>query len=167
MSSMAFLTDSHLGLRIVRKKELLIRWAASTRNRAYVDTWVQPVFGSSSKDKVLYRLLGEEPKAILLGASACDRLGIGVVKGAPVQIALPDHSPSYLANLGLMPVESSDKNAFLIRRPKFFESLRRGAVKREGVAVADVLQCAIDSYNSPVRGMDQFEAILNRLELSD
>jgi hypothetical protein len=167
LCSMAFLTDSKLGLRIVRKKELLIRWAASIRNRAYVDTWVQPVFGSSNQDKALSRLLAEEPKAILLGAAACDRLGIGVVKGAPMQIALPDHSPDYLAGLGLMPVQSGIKGAFLIRRPRYFESLRRGAVIRDGVAVADVLQCAIDSYNSPVRGMDQFEAILNRLGFSD
>lgn len=167
MSRMAFLTDSYLGIQLIRKKELLIRWASSIRNRAYVDTWVKPIFGSGSHEKVLNRLLTEEPKAILLGASACDRLGIGVVKGAPIHLSLPEHSQNYLAGLGLVPVESNEKNALLIRHPRFVKSLRRGAVKQDGVAVADVIQCAIDSYNSPVRGKDQFEAILNRLEFSE
>ena len=55
----------------------------------------------------------------------------------------------------------------ILRKPRYPESVFRGCVLREGVAVADALQCALDVVHPPARGSEQAQEILDRLELQE
>jgi len=160
---MGFLGTSHRGFSIVRRRDFLKRWASSIHGRAYLDIWARPILGSPNRESLIRKLIEAEPKAILLGAEACHQLGIGVVHGAPLQIALPSTTPQDLERVGLQPTSSGEPGAVMVRVPKFPQSLRRGAVHRQQIPIADAIQCAVDAFLDPVRGKEQFEALLRVL----
>lgn len=160
---MGFLGSSNRGFSIVRRRDFLRRWASSIHSRAYLDIWARPILGNPNRESLIRKFIEAEPRAILLGAEACHQLGIGVVHGAPLQIALPSTSTQDLERVGLQPTSSGESGALMIRVPKFPQSLRRGAVHRQQIPTADVIQCAVDAFLDPARGKEQFEAILRAL----
>ncbi|HYV43261.1 MAG TPA: hypothetical protein VFA20_00310 [Myxococcaceae bacterium] len=95
--------------------------------------------------------------------AACERLGLGFVRGAPVHLYVDDSSDLVLERLGLAPASKGERVDLFVREPMFFESIFRGAVERDGVPVADVLQCWLDVADHPVRGAEQAERIWKRV----
>lgn len=165
LRDMGFLVTANCGLKLVRKRDLLERWASTTHGRAYLDTWVRPILGSSDREALTARIFPSEPRAVLLGTEACHQLGMGVVHGAALQIALPAAAPQDLERIGLRPSPPGEPGALMVRVPRFPEALRRGAVRRGPLQVADAIQCAVDTFLDPARGQEQFEAILRSLDL--
>lgn len=160
-----FLADSGSELRIVRRLEFLKRWAGAVHSRTYFDHWVRPVIGSSQPTKLMHRVFEVHPQAVLLGASACDHLGVGVVHGAPLQMAVPAVDARGMEAMGLAAAKEGESGALMLRVPRFPQSLARGAVQLGESRVADAIQCAVDSLLDPVRGSEQFAAILRVLEI--
>lgn len=103
------------------------------------------------------------PRACLALFSACDALGVGIVRGAPRHIYVDDMGSALIDELGLMFVGAGEVGDVLVRQPRFPESVLRAAVLREGVPVADILQCWLDVGMHPARGHEQMMEIRQRL----
>jgi hypothetical protein len=98
--------------------------------------------------------------------SACRALGLGFVRGAPQHVYAEDLGPAALDALGVYPVANASQAEVMLRRPLFPEAVFRACVLREGVPVADALQCWLDVSGHPVRGSEQAAEILAQLGLS-
>lgn len=159
-----YLADGPRGISAVRVHELLNRWANAVHGRQYEDYWAEPVLASTAdRERLARQLAGAGTQGVLLGDEACRRLGVSVVFGAPMQLALPVIDAGVLEDAGLRLAVPDARHAILLRRPRFPEALRRGAVERDGVQVADVLQCAIDARHGHARGLEQYDAIVRHL----
>jgi hypothetical protein len=103
------------------------------------------------------------PRACLGLFAAADALGLGCVHGVAPIVYLERLEPGVLERLGFSleaPGASPDVN---IRVPTARESVFRGAVRRDGVPVSDVVQVWLDSGAHPSRGPEQAEMIYRRV----
>lgn len=125
-------------------------------------------------------LKGGGQRACLGLFGACQRLGVGIVQGAPLHLYLEQPSVQAIEALGLAPLVGARRQVqarliavaegpvsplVLIRRPRYPRSLFRGMVWSDGVPAADILECWLDVAGHPARGDEQAEEILLRLEL--
>ncbi len=104
-------------------------------------------------------------RACLALFSASRSLDLGWVRGAPEHLYCEDLSDSFLENLGLFPVVGRHEADLVVRRPRFPEAVFRACVQRDGVPVADALQCWLDLSGHPARGDEQAQEILERIGL--
>lgn len=102
-------------------------------------------------------------RACLSHFAACDALGLGFVKGAPLHVYAEDLSAAALAELELVRVEHPAEADCIVIRPRFPESVFRACVAVEDVPVADALQCWLDVSFHPVRGAEQATEIAARV----
>ena len=103
--------------------------------------------------------LVDRPRVCLALFEACNLLGYGHVHGAPSHVYVEDLSEEVLSELGLLRAGPGDPVDVFLRRPRFTESVFRGAVTREGVPSCDVIQCWLDVMNHPGRGSEQGEVL--------
>jgi len=103
------------------------------------------------------------PSACLGLFAACDALGVGHVRGAPVHLYVRRAEPELLERLNVAIAPNGQQPDLLLRVARWPESLFRAAVNVDGVPVADVLQCWLDVSGEPARGAEQAAFIWRRV----
>ena len=176
-----FLEDSP-SLRLVRIRDLLEDWRAANRKLPleFPARWLFPpkdprkhvrdVLRRWSESRVERSLLPDPAmwarratRASLGLFGACEALGFGFVAGAPLHLYVEDVSIRAFEELGLVPAAAGERVDVFLRQPKHPESVFRGAVWQNGVAVADVIQCWLDVAEHPARGEEQAQQLWNRV----
>ncbi len=152
----------------VRIPELLARWraAAMRPQREFGAVWILP--GRNPVERLRRSLAdaagdGDSPSACLGLFAACDALGVGHVRGAPVHLYVRRSEPQLLERLGLAVAENGRPDDVVVRVARWPESLFRAVVRAEGVPVADVIQCWLDVSPHPARGAEQAAFIWKRV----
>lgn len=148
-------------LKLVRRRELLDRWKSS-------------VIRSSPEIKVSFLLSKSVPAQLQKIASAheaclgyfaaAEALRLGHVSGVPPYIyvrQLPRSSRDRWKEL--MPASPGEPFDLVLKQPHAKESVFRGAVQVDGVAVSDVLQVWLDVSVHPSRGREQAELIWSKV----
>jgi hypothetical protein len=152
---------------VVRASNLLSRWrAAALRPQRQVGAvWIMP--GRKPLDR-LQRSLAEQPAGRKPGAAlglfaACDALGVGHVRGAPIHLYVRDVEGGRLERLGLAVAPRGQAADVQVRVARWPESVFRAAVRPDGVPVADIIQCWLDVSAEPTRGAEQASFIWRRV----
>lgn len=104
-------------------------------------------------------------RACLSHFAACQALGLSIVRRAPVHLFSEDLSQAALAALDLIRVDHPAEAELVVVRPRFPESVFRGAVAVQGAPAADALQCWLDVALHPARGEEQAAALADRLDM--
>jgi len=112
------------------------------------------------------------PRMCLGAFSACDALGFGVVRGVPRHVYMEPFDPELLRKFGIAPAEGADRIDVVVRKPRFPETVFRGAILLDGIPVSDVIQTWLDVVDHPARGNEQAKhlwdrAILPHIERDD
>lgn len=183
LRSLGFVAPDRRRVRLVRISELMQRWRSSAA-AIPVDVrarWLLPDKGSADP---LGRALGVHlrsadqagpdregampnrsgPRACMGLFAASARLGFEFVHGAPTHLLLEEVSTESLESLGLVPAGPDERCDVIVRRPRCPEAVFRASVVRDGVPVADILQCWLDVANHPARG-DELADLIWRREL--
>jgi len=149
-------------------RDLMARWrAAAQRPQQRVGArWILP--GRAPLDRLRSALAdlreeAEQASACLGLFSACDALGVGHVRGAPIHLYVRSVEPELLERLGVAIAPSGQQPDLLLRVARWPESLFRAAVHVDGVPVADVIQCWLDVSGEPARGGEQAAFIWRRV----
>ena len=151
----------------VRVHDLFARWrAASLRPQRQVGArWILP--GRDPLETLRARLAAlcrsEKMPSVCVGLfAACDALGVGHVRGAPVHLYVRRVDEPQLEALGLALAARGQEGDVLVRVARWPESVFRGTVSVGGVPVADVIQCWLDVSAEPGRGAEQAAFIWQR-----
>lgn len=149
-------------------RDLMGQWrAAAQRPQQRVGAkWILP--GRAPLDRLRGALASlreqeEHPSACLGLFAACDALGIGHVRGAPVHLYVRHVHPELLERLGVAIAANAVQPDLLLRVARWPESIFRAAVRVDSVPVADVIQCWLDVSNEPARGAEQAALIWRRV----
>ncbi len=149
-------------------RDLLGRWrAAAQRPQQRLGAkWILP--GRAPLDRLRGALAelrkeAEQPSACLGLFAACDALGVGHVRGAPVHLYLRRLDPERLERLGIAIAPDGQQPDLLLRVARWPESIFRAAVNIDGVPVSDVIQCWLDVSGEPARGVEQAAFIWRRV----
>ena len=153
---------------VVRARDLLGRWrAAALRPQREVGAvWIMP--GRAPLERLRSALADlegkEERRSACLGLfAACDALGVGHVRGAPIHLYVRRIDAGQLERLGLALAPGGHPADVMVRIARWPESVFRGAVSRGGVPVADIIQCWLDVSAEPARGAEQAAFIWRRV----
>jgi len=167
-----FLDNESGILRLVRREELLHRWQAA-HLRAVPELplrWIVPVKSERQLPAALHSYLAHPgvkrqpvPRACLGLFAAAELLGFGFVHGVPPYFYLENLERDVVQRMGLSPERAEHAPDVYVRVPVFRESVFRGAVEREGVPAADILQVWLDVSSHPARGAAQAEQIRRRV----
>jgi len=162
----AFLVEGEAFLNPIRVDELLDQWRAAFKRRPMElrARWLfRPKDPLKQLDRVLEPVHKPGERACLGLFAACDRLGFRFVHGVAPHLYLEHVSNEVLQRLGLRPAEPGEAADVMVREPRYPESVFRGAQDRNGVPVADVLQCWLDVSENPARGEEMAEHLLDRV----
>lgn len=154
--------------RPVRVRDLLARWraAALRPQRELGAVWIMP--GRKPLER-LRRALADTsqepgPASACLGLfAACDAMGVGHVRGAPVHLYVRSAGVELLEKLGLAPAQRGEPSDVTVRVARWPESVFRAAAHPNAVPVADVLQCWLDVSAHPARGAEQADYLWKRV----
>jgi hypothetical protein len=155
------------GGHLVRVGELFARWraAALRPQRELGAVWILP--GRSPLERLRRELAdmaeGNAPSAGLGLFAACDALGVGHVRGAPVHLNVRRANPEMLEKLGLVVAEHGQAADVSVRVARWPESIFRAAARVDGVPVSDLIQCWLDVSSHAARGAEQAAFIWKRV----
>jgi hypothetical protein len=177
MSREGFIEEQHGLLRAVRVEPLLERWAAANQRSVaeYPVRWILPsgkdqlysavrAYASKAdvamKPKVRRSQVSRSSQRLCVGLfAAAEALGVGFVHGVPPHLYVERMDDEVLRQLGLSLEDADHRADVYLRIPQYDESVFRGAVKRDGLPVADILQVWLDVSNFPSRGKAQADEI--------
>lgn len=153
---------------LVMARDLMGRWRASVQRpqQRFGAKWLLP--GRDPMER-LRRMLADhrrttDPLSACLGYfAACDALGLGHVRGAPVHVYVRHLGPDLLEQLGLSLVRGAEHPDVALLVAKWPEALFRAAVDVDGVPVSDVIQCWLDVSNEHTRGAEQAAILWRRV----
>ena len=154
-----FLDESSPRLKLVRREELFRRW----RSEALRSSPEMPVSLLIRGPAQLREIVSGSNGCLGLFAAA-DALKLGHVKGVPPYIYV-----SRLARLdrhvwkGMVPSSPGESPDLILKQPRALQSVFRGAVHVDGMAVSDVLQVWLDVSAHPSRGEEQAELIYRKV----
>lgn len=151
---------------VARVAELFARWraAALRPQRELGAVWILP--GRSPVERLrraLADMAEQKPSACLGLFAACDALGVGHVRGAPLHVYVRRADAEQLEKLGLAIAERGRAADVVVRVARWPESLFRAAARADGLPVADVIQCWLDVSSHPARGAEQAAFIWKRV----
>jgi hypothetical protein len=107
---------------------------------------------------------GAPPPRLCLGLfAAADALGLGFLHGVAPHLYIERLEPSVLERVGLSLEAPGSAPDVYVRIPAVRESVFRGAVRRDGVPVSDVVQVWLDAGANPSRGSEQADLIYRRV----
>jgi hypothetical protein len=174
-----FLDESHPVLSLVRLEELLRRWQSESQRpaRDVPMRWILQGDASRQLRDALRAQAPESeasparsrravapPQRLCLGLFAgADALGFGFVLGVAPLVYLERLEPGVLERLGLSLEAPAASPDVYIRVPEARESVFRGAVRRDGVPVSDVIQVWLDAGVYPARGPEQSNLIYRKV----
>lgn len=161
LRSEGFLSDTSAHLKLVRREELFRRWGAAAMRpcpEMPCRFLLRIPAAAQMRD-----LLERHPDDACLGLfAAADALDIGHVSGVPPHVhvqKLPQVGASDWSGLMAHPTDRPD---LILRQAAFPQSTFRGAVRRDGLLVADILQVWLDVMNHPARGSEQAGLIYSK-----
>ncbi len=162
-----FLLESDEFLTLVQREELFERWSA-VAPYGTADVPARFLVNIQIEDRVRELLSAVEGDACLGLFAAADGLRVGHVSGVPRYISVRRMPRFNRASPGSNPwnaLQPFPKEAphVLLRVTRFPESTFRGAVRRDGVMVADVIQVWLDVLHHPTRGKEQAEHISRKV----
>ncbi len=162
-----FLLESEEFLTLVQREELFERWSA-VAPYGTADVPARFLVNIQIEDRVRELLSAVEGDACLGLFAAADGLRVGHVSGVPKYISVRRMPRFNRAAPGSNPwnvLQPFPKEAphVLLRIARFPESTFRGAVRRDGVMVADVIQVWLDALNHPTRGREQADHIFRKV----
>ena len=149
-------------------RDLMARWrAAVQRPQQRVGArWILPgrdPLGRLRTSLSELRNQAEQPQACLGLFAACDALGVGHVRGAPLHLYVRHVQPELLEHLGIAIAPNDQQPDMLLRITRWPESLFRAVVHIDGIPVTDVIQCWLDVSTEPARGAEQAAFIWRRV----
>jgi hypothetical protein len=156
-----YLSEFERFLRLVRREELFRRWQAAAVR--------------SVKEMRMKYLLKGDPRAqlrkVLASGRAClalfaaaDALKLGFVEGVPAYVYVERlQQSSFSALKNLRQCESGERPDLILRQAPVPQSVFRGLVHSNGIAVCDVLQIWVDVASHPSRGREQADLIRKRV----
>lgn len=155
---------------LVRRETLLTHWSAL--RPAHREIRAQLVLPTEDPMAELKRALGEragtEAPAACLGLFAgAAAWGFDHVVGVPPIVYVRQLSADALEQLGLVAIDDSEAADVVLRQPAFPESVFRGARLREGVPVADLVQCWLDASAHAARGPELASLLYDALFAQD
>ncbi|WP_235026073.1 RpiR family transcriptional regulator [Caballeronia arationis] len=144
-----FLESSHF-LKLVRRRQLAERWKAEYRQPPL--TVAAKFISPAPPDEQLRKLLKKHPGVLGL-FQAAEALGYGHVKGGTPTIWVPSlkEAESWRA---LRAAREGERPDLILQQPSFPQSVRRGAVSRDGLWVTDIIQTWLDVSAHPTRGAE-------------
>jgi len=157
---------------LVRVRHLLERWRSVAMARAVSELpmrWLlRPADSDPELDRCLRALVAspDAPRTCVGLFAACDRLGVGVVRGttAHVLFGVPlEQAARRLRPFGLVPSRPGQPADVVLRRTPTPESVFGAHVLVGGVPVADIVQCWLDVSGHPARGREQADVIWRRV----
>ena len=167
--------EQNRSLRPVRIEDLLDRWqAARRRAREFPLRWILSEKNKSlpaalkafNQHKNLQRKSVRKRQShrvlsrMCLGLyAAAEELGLKFVHGARAHFYLERFDHDLLHEIGLSAENAEHQPDVFVRIPESPEAVFRGAVERDGVAVADILQIWLDVSAHPARGKAQASEI--------
>lgn len=161
LRSEGFLSEASSHLRLVRREELFRRWGAAAM-RPCPEMPCRFLLRIPAAEQIR-GLLGRHPEDACLGLfAAADALDIGHVSGVPPYVhvqKLPKVGGSDWPGLMAHPTDRPD---LVLRQAPFPQSTFRGAVKRGGIRVTDIVQVWLDVMNHPARGAEQAGLIYSK-----
>lgn len=162
-----FLLESQEFLTLVQKEELLERWS-SVAPYGTADVPARFLANIQIGERVQELLNTVEGDACLGLFAAADGLRVGHVSGVPRYISVRRMPRFNRASPGSNPWNAllpfpKEAPHVLLRVARFPESTFRGAVRRDGVMVADVIQVWLDVLNHPTRGQEQADHIFRKV----
>ena len=167
-----FLDGDGAALHLVRRDELMHRWQASYLRPVPELSlrWIISVKSDRQLPAALHSYAvhpgvkqKRSPRACLGLFAAAESLGFGFVHGVPPYFYLENLDKAGLNRLGLSPEGAEYSPDVFARVPASREAVFRGAVDREGVPVADIVQIWLDVGSHPARGSAQAEEIRRRI----
>lgn len=181
-SKEGFLESGSGSLRVVRSKELLNRWIAASQRRVLEIPmrWVlhkgksalanalrsyeslNSVYAAGGK-KSAGQPSSPRPRLCPGLFEAAEALGVGFVHGAKPYLYAERMDEDVLKELGLSGNSSEERADIYVRVPGSRESVFRGAVRKDGVPVSDILQVWLDVGQHPSRGREQADFIWRRI----
>jgi hypothetical protein len=152
-------------LKLLHIGELLQQWKFANNPLPQVRTkWISPVRNQTER---LYQQLREHKRDDLracLGLfAACKMLGFDHVYGVSPHLYLEDISKAALEQLGLTETEPGEAVDVFVRKPRFPETVFRGARKHDGVPTTDIIQCWLDTSSYPARGEEMADFLWSRV----
>lgn len=156
-----FLDPSAPELTLVRREELFAAWRVSAGQRVK-EAGFQTLLPGDPAGQV--RALVEGREACVALFAAAEELNFGHVAGVPPHIyvrRLSDAARSQWQQL--VPVERGDQPDVIVREAPAAESVFRGAVERNGVLIADIVQVWLDVASHPARGREQADLIRKKV----
>ncbi len=173
-----FVQKKRGALELVRARALLEQWAGA-QDPAPIERGAQFLFPAPdalAHMRQVLRRQGEaqavkvseggdvgRAQACLALFSACEELGVSMVRGARVHVYVSQFSKAYLQELGLVEVSSPSEADILLRKPQAPASVFGGQVLNSGVPAADILQCYLDIHRHPSRGEEQAQELLHQM----
>jgi hypothetical protein len=162
-----FLLEPQEFLTLVQREDLFERWS-SVAPYGTADVPARFLANVQIEDRVRELLNKVEGDACMGLFAAADGLRVGHVSGVPRYICVRRMPRFNRASPGSNPwnaLQPFPKEAphVLLRVARFPESTFRGAVRRDGVMVADVIQVWLDVLNHPTRGQGQAEHIFRKV----
>ncbi len=164
-----FLDEDSSVLELVRIDVLLDRWRAIYKrppSEVHARWLFAPKDASRHLEHLVRKRVQKPGERLCLGLfAACEHLGFRFVRGVAPHLHVERVSAEVLRGLGLRLAEPGEAADVIAREPRFAEAVFRGAVDRDGVRVADVLQCWLDVADNPARGEEMaahlFENVLH------
>ena len=156
-----YLHESSSSIDLVRRPDLFIRWQASS------DRPVREIprrFRLAGDPRAQLQKVLNSGRACLAIFAAADALDLGFVRGVAPHVYVERVKPSNLAAWkNLRPCQPGEPPDVVLREAPAPQSVFRGLVRPNGVAVSDVLQIWVDVASHPSRGREQADLIRQRV----
>jgi Holliday junction resolvase len=156
-----FLDESYPRLKLVRRSDLFHRWQAAAL-RSPPEMPMRFLIRGSAQAQL--RELVSRHQACLGLFAAAEALQVGHVKGIPPYVYVPKLQRLDRGVLKELVLSSpGDPVDLILRQASAPQSVFRGAVQLDGMAVSDVLQVWLDVSAHPSRGKEQAELIHRKI----
>ncbi len=153
----------------LRLEDLMVRWQSSSARpvQELRAKWLLPSNDARVQldrgMKALHERGADAPRACIAQFAAAERLGFAHARGIMQHVYYEGDLGEVLEALAAVPARENEGADLALRRPPFRESVFRGAVVRDGVAVSDALQVWLDVASQSARGQEQAEHMWRRV----
>ncbi|EOH6072771.1 RpiR family transcriptional regulator [Burkholderia cenocepacia] len=152
LTQKGFLDRSSPYMKLVMRRKLAELWKAVYKNQSDP---VPAKFLVPGPSRLLTDKLLQRHQQSLLGLfAAADALALGHVHGIPPYVYVEDMVEAS-GWKELRSARAGEKPDILLQQIRFPQSIRNGAVRRDGVQVTDILQVWLDVSAHPARGAEQ------------
>jgi hypothetical protein len=156
-----YLSESDSYLNLVRREDLFRRWQASAV-RSVKEVPMRYLL--KGNPDVQLRKIVSSGHACLAMFAAAEVLKLGFVEGVPPYVYVERIRPPHLkAFKNLRQCEPDEFPDLILRQAPAPQSVFRGLVRPDGVAVCDVLQVWLDVSSHPSRGREQADLIRRKV----